>query len=84
MAIIQVRGTQYNMLVRFHQEHGSTVKIVPGRFCPAWHETRDLDVDEGFANVAMVGAGSVCRANSKSPWPNRDGQTLCRVNKPWD
>jgi hypothetical protein len=32
----------------FHQEDGQTVKITPGRFCPACHDSAFLDVDEGF------------------------------------
>jgi hypothetical protein len=48
MAITRVRGTYYGMPVIFHQEDGNTVKITPGRFCPACHDSAYLDVDEGF------------------------------------
>ena len=55
MAIIQVRGTYHNMPVIFHQEDGQTVKIAPGRFCPACHESPYLDVDEGFRECLNCG-----------------------------
>ena len=48
MAITRVRGTYHGMPVIFHQEDGQTVKITPGRFCPACHDSAYLDVDEGF------------------------------------
>ena len=48
MAITRVRGTYHGMPVIFHQEDGQTVKITPGRLCPACHDSAYLDVDEGF------------------------------------
>jgi len=55
MAIIRVRGTYHNMPAIFHQENGQTVKITPGRFCPACHALPYLDVDEGFRECLNCG-----------------------------
>jgi hypothetical protein len=43
------------MPVIFHQENGQTVKITPGHFCPACHDRRYLDVDEGFRECLNCG-----------------------------
>jgi ribosomal protein L37AE/L43A len=55
MAITQVKGSYHNMPVIFHQEAGQTVQITPGRFCPACHETRYRDIDEGFLQCYQCG-----------------------------
>jgi hypothetical protein len=55
MAITRVRGTYHNMPVIFHQENGQTLKITPGNFCPACHDPRYLDVDEGFRECRNCG-----------------------------
>jgi hypothetical protein len=55
MAITRVRGTYHGMPVIFHQEDGQTVKITPGRFCPACHDSAYLDVDEGFRECRNCG-----------------------------
>jgi hypothetical protein len=43
------------MAAIFHQEDGQTVKITPGRFCPACHDPAYLDVDEGFRECRNCG-----------------------------
>ena len=48
MATTRVRGTFHGMPVIFHQEAAQTVRITPGNFCPACHDSAYLDVDEGF------------------------------------
>jgi hypothetical protein len=48
MALTQVRGSYHDMPVIFHQDGGQTVRITPGYFCPACHDTSYLGVDEGF------------------------------------
>jgi hypothetical protein len=55
MAIVQVWGTYHDMPVIFHQENGQTLKITPGNFCPACHDPRYLDVDEGFRECRSCG-----------------------------
>jgi hypothetical protein len=55
MAITRVRGTYHGLPVIFHQEDGQTVKITPGRFCPACHDSGYLDVDEGFRECRKCG-----------------------------
>ena len=55
MAMIRVRGTYHGMPVIFHQEAGQTVKITPGYFCPACHDSSYLDVDEGFRECRNCG-----------------------------
>ena len=74
MAITQVRGSYHNMPVIFHQEAGQTVKITPGRFCPACYETRYRDIDEGFVECHACGRSyfvpsqeQIDRASHSSP-----------------
>jgi len=42
-----LQGTYNNMPVIFHQRDGQTVKITPGRFCPACQDTRFERTDDG-------------------------------------